>query len=75
MMSPWVNGRSGTRSSGAKTDPITRRRVTTPGVGPPTAVRFVAALDQINRFTGAHANGDEKTEEVNRLACVANGLA
>jgi transposase len=39
----------------AKADPIARRLVTAPGVGPTTAVRFVAALDEISRFTGAHA--------------------
>ena len=26
-----------------------------PGVGPSTSVRFVAALDEISRFSGAHA--------------------
>lgn len=39
----------------AKADPVARRLMTTPGVGPATAVRFVAALDQISRFPGAHA--------------------
>jgi transposase len=39
----------------ATTDPIARRLLTAPGVGPATAVRFVAALDQIQRFPGAHA--------------------
>lgn len=39
----------------AKTDPIARRLMTVPGVGPSTAVRFVAALDEISRFRGAHA--------------------
>jgi transposase len=39
----------------AKGDPVARRLMTTPGVGPATAVRFVAALDQISRFPGAHA--------------------
>ena len=29
--------------------------MTAPGVGPATAVRFVAALDHISRFTGAHS--------------------
>jgi transposase len=38
----------------AKADPITRRLMTVPGVGPSTSVRFVAALDEINRFSGAH---------------------
>jgi transposase len=39
----------------AKADPIARRLMTVPGVGPSTAVRFVAALDEIKRFRGAHA--------------------
>jgi transposase len=39
----------------ARADPIARRLMTAPGVGPATAVRFVAALDEISRFTGAHA--------------------
>jgi transposase len=39
----------------ARTDPIARRLMTVPGVGPSTAVRFVAALDEISRFRGAHA--------------------
>ena len=39
----------------AKADPIARRLMTVPGVGPATAVRFVAALDEIRRFPGAHA--------------------
>jgi transposase len=39
----------------AKADPIARRLMTVPGVGPATSVRFVAALDEISRFPGAHA--------------------
>jgi transposase len=39
----------------ATADPIARRLMTVPGVGPTTAVRFVAALDEIGRFRGAHA--------------------
>jgi transposase len=38
----------------AEKDPICRRLMTTPGVGPVTAVRFVAAVDQIDRFETAH---------------------
>lgn len=34
--------------------PICRRLMTTPGVGPVTAVRFVAALDDVTRFRTAH---------------------
>lgn len=42
-------------AAAAKTDLVARRLMTVPGVGPSTALRFVAALDQISRFTGAHA--------------------
>jgi transposase len=38
----------------AKQDATCRRLMTVPGVGPSTAVRFVAALDDISRFDGAH---------------------
>jgi transposase len=39
----------------AEADPIARRLMTVPGVGPVTAVRFVATVDDPTRFTGAHA--------------------
>jgi transposase len=35
--------------------PVCRKLMTVPGVGPVTAVRFVAALDQATRFRHAHA--------------------
>jgi transposase len=38
-----------------KADVIARRLMTVPGIEPAAALRFVAALDQISRFTGAHA--------------------
>jgi transposase len=38
----------------AEADEICRRLMSVPGVGPLTAVRFVAALDDIGRFTNAH---------------------
>ena len=38
----------------AEEDPICRRLMTVPGVGPVTSVRFVAALDQIDRFESPH---------------------
>lgn len=38
----------------AGTDPVVPRLRTVPGVGPITAVAFVAALDDITRFAGAH---------------------
>lgn len=39
----------------ARTDATCRRLMSVPGVGPVTAVRFVAALDQVDRFPNAHA--------------------
>ena len=45
--------RTGTRSD-REGRPIARRLMTVPGVGPPTALRFVAALDDIRRFRSAH---------------------
>jgi transposase len=36
-------------------DPVCRRLMTVPGVGPVTAIRFVAAIDDVSRFGGAHA--------------------
>jgi transposase len=38
----------------AKDDPVCRRMMTTPGVGPVVAIRFAAALDDIGRFHSAH---------------------
>ena len=38
----------------AKEHPICQRLMTVPGVGPVTAVRFVAAIDSIERFPSAH---------------------
>jgi transposase len=37
----------------AKQDPLCRRLMSVPGVGPVTAVRFSAQLDQVERFSGA----------------------
>lgn len=39
----------------AKTHPVCTRLMTVPGVGPITAVRFVAAVDDVTRFKNAHA--------------------
>jgi transposase len=39
----------------ASEHPTCRRLMTTPGVGPVTAVRFVAAIDDVTRFRTAHA--------------------
>ena len=38
----------------AKADPTCRRLMTVPGVGPTIAIRFVAAIDEVGRFTSAH---------------------
>ena len=38
----------------AKRDPVCRRLMTAPGIGSSTAVRFVAALDDVSRFADAH---------------------
>jgi transposase len=35
-------------------DPVCKRLMTVPGVGPSTALRFVAALDVVARFASAH---------------------
>lgn len=35
--------------------PVCRKLMTAPGVGPVTAVRFVAAIDDVTRFRNAHA--------------------
>lgn len=39
----------------AKDDPVCKRLMSVPGVGPVSAVRFVAALDDRARFPSAHA--------------------
>jgi len=38
----------------AKDHPVCARLMSVPGVGPQTALRFVAAVDEIGRFTNAH---------------------
>jgi transposase len=37
-----------------KDDSVCRRMMTVPGVGPVTALRFVAAVDDVSRFSNAH---------------------
>lgn len=37
-----------------RNDPVVGRLMTAPGVGPVTALAFVAALDEVTRFPGAH---------------------
>src|SRR6185295_2353064 len=39
----------------AKSDPVCQRLMAVPGVGPVTAVRYAAALDEVGRFDRAHA--------------------
>ena len=41
-------------TAAAKGDPTCRALMTTPGVGPITAIRFVSALDEPTRFASAH---------------------
>lgn len=40
-----------------KENPVVRRLMTAPGVGPVTALAFVAALDDVTRFPGSHQVG------------------
>jgi transposase len=42
----------------AKADPVCRRLMTVPGVGPAIAIRFTAALADIARFESAQSRGD-----------------
>lgn len=39
----------------AEDDPICRKLMSVPGVGPVTSMRFVAAIDDVSRFSSAHA--------------------
>jgi transposase len=39
----------------AETHPICQKLMTVPGVGPVTAIRFLAAIDDVTRFRNAHA--------------------
>lgn len=39
----------------SEADPICQRLMSVPGVGPVTAMRFVAAIDDVSRFGGAHS--------------------
>jgi transposase len=39
----------------AELDPVCRRLMTIPGVGPLVAIRFVSAVDDLSRFEGPHA--------------------
>lgn len=41
----------------ARSDEVCQRLMSVPGVGPMTALRFYAALDEIDRFPSAHAVG------------------
>lgn len=66
----------------AKSDSICKRLMTVPGVGPVTAVRFVAALDSIERFNGPHSvqaylgltpGEDSSSEKIRRTAITKAG--
>lgn len=39
----------------AKDDPVCQRLMSVPGIGPVTSMRFVAALDDLTRFSNAHS--------------------
>jgi transposase len=39
----------------AKKDPVCRRLMTVPGVGPLTAIRYLSTIDKVERFPEAHA--------------------
>jgi transposase len=39
----------------AAEDPVCRRLMSVPGIGPVTSMRFVAAIDEVSRFASAHA--------------------
>jgi transposase len=62
----------------AKNDPTCRLLMTAPGVGPVTAVRFVAALDEPHRFPNAHVvesylgltPGEDSSSERKRLTSI-----
>lgn len=62
----------------ATKDKVSSRLMTVPGVGPVTAVRFVATLDEVTRFNGAHAvesylgltPGEDSSSERRRLTSI-----
>jgi transposase len=62
----------------ARADDVCRRLMTVPGVGPVTAVRFVAALDDVRRFPHASAvqsylglvPGEDSSAERRRLTAI-----
>jgi transposase len=62
----------------AKGDPTCRLLMSAPGVGPVTAVRFVAALDDPHRFQNAHVvqsylgltPGEDSSSEKKRLTSI-----
>lgn len=67
----------------AKNDPICRRLMTVPGVGPVTAVRYVAAIDDVRRFDRASAvqsylglvPGEDSSSERRRLTSITKAGA
>lgn len=70
--------------SEAKLDPVCRRLMTVPGVGPATAMRYVAAIDQRERFHSAHrvesylgltTGENSSSERVRRIGITKAGSA
>jgi transposase len=61
----------------AKQDPVCQRLMTVPGVGPVIAIRFVAVVDQPERFHSAHHlmsyMGLTPGENSSSIACSALG--
>jgi transposase len=62
----------------AERDPVCVRLMTVPGVGPVTSLRFVAAVDRLERFAGAHllqaylglTPGEDSSSERRRLTSI-----
>ena len=51
----------------AEHDPLVARLTTAPGVGPVTATAFVATLDDVTRFAGAHRGGGVPRARADRV--------
>jgi|SoiMethySBSTD1v2_1073268.scaffolds.fasta_scaffold310492_1 transposase len=52
-LAPEIAELDGAAAARAAADPVTRRLMTTPGVGPLTALSYRAALDEVSRFADA----------------------
>jgi transposase len=55
QLAPLIAARDGWATQAAAADPITTRLMTVPGVGPITALRYRATLDEVHRFRSASA--------------------